>query len=105
MGKKTDEKTDEKTVLFICKPRHIGQAVEQIKSIVSQGITKIIIEESNAQKKADCFDKLLMACEKLVVFTDEVLPQADKLCFSVGNLNNALCLATPVIAKAKKIKK
>ena len=44
---------------------------------------------------------LLAACEKLVKFADEVLPQAGKLCFDIGNLNNALVLARPAIAEAR----
>lgn len=44
---------------------------------------------------------LLEACKKLVVFADEILPQAGKLFFDIGNLNTALYMARPAIAKAK----
>lgn len=46
-------------------------------------------------------NKLLEACKKLVVFADEILPQAGPLCFDVGNLNDALILARPAIAEAE----
>lgn len=45
--------------------------------------------------------KLLRACKKLVVFADEILPQAGPLCFDIGNLNDALVLARPAIAEAE----
>ena len=45
---------------------------------------------------------LLEACRKLVVFTDEVLPQAGQLCFDVGNLNDALCMACALLKKASE---
>ncbi len=44
---------------------------------------------------------LLTACEKLVKFADEILPQTGKLCFDIGNLNDALCEARPAIKQAK----
>ena len=50
---------------------------------------------------ADC-ELLLAACKKLVVFVDEMLPQAGKLCFDVGNLNDALCGARSAIAKTEQ---
>ena len=46
--------------------------------------------------------ELFKACKKLVKFADEVLPQAGKLCFDVGNLNDALCTARPAIKAAQQ---
>lgn len=48
--------------------------------------------------------KLLAACKLLVIFADEILPQAGRLCFDVRNLNDALCTARPAIASAEETK-
>ena len=44
---------------------------------------------------------LFSACKKLVAFAEEILPQAGKLCFGIGNLNDALILANRAIKIAE----
>ena len=44
--------------------------------------------------------KLKFAMVKLVAFVDSVLPQVGKLCFDIGNLNEALILARPLIGES-----
>ncbi len=70
---------------------------ETIAIIPLNGVGGRVAGERHAQLISDAPD-LLAACRQLVAFADEVLPQAGSLCFDVGNLNDALCTARPIIA-------
>ena len=48
---------------------------------------------------AESYESIREACKKLIKFTDEILPQAGKLCFDIGNLNDALIQAHREIKK------
>lgn len=56
------------------------------------------LQKEHAQRGTEIAE-LKYAMQKLVAFIDKVLPQAGKLCFDVGNLNEALILARPLIGK------
>lgn len=52
---------EEKTVLHLCGARQSGKLIKQLKLLIAQGCTKIIVEESNLRPQRD---KLLDACQK-----------------------------------------
>ena len=66
-----------KTAVFMCRARQGGKFVEQIRQVVEQDVTKIIVEESGLKKQRD---DLLAACNNWLDwyanhfedFTDEV---------------------------------
>ena len=74
-----------------------NKAIEETEKLKKQAalLTLGLLQEK--QKTAD----LLAACKMLVIFADEILPQARHICFDIGNLNNALIIARPAIAKAE----
>jgi len=51
----------EKNALWICSPRQCGKTMLQLQHIITQGVTKIIVEESNLREQRDA---LLKACEE-----------------------------------------
>jgi len=50
-----------KTALYLCGAHRGGKTVKQLQYLISEGVTKIIVEESNLKQQRD---DLLEACEK-----------------------------------------
>ena len=52
--------SEEKTALWICRPRQGGKTIRQLQHLLAAGTTKIVVEESPLKKQRDA---LLEACK------------------------------------------